>query len=292
MEAGQAVTNEPNAEQVEYWNEVSGAKWVALQEVLDAQIGPLGLAAMDRVGVAPGDVVIDVGCGCGDTSLTLAQRVGDRGRVLGLDLSGPMLARASERAQQGRVANVAFVQGDAQIHDFEAGAFDLLFSRFGVMFFADPTAAFTNLRRALKPGARLGFVCWQSIRKNPWMLVPTLAMAAEVELPPPPEPGSPGPFSLDDEDRIRAILGGAGFESIAIEPLEAQLAIAGGGDLDAAVDLTMKLGPVGRVMAQADADTRARVRRAVEAALAPYETAAGVRLDAAASLVTARNPAG
>jgi len=291
MEAGEAVTDAPNAEQIEYWNEVSGEKWVALQEVLDAQIGPFGRAAMDRVGVEAGNAVIDVGCGCGDTTLTLAERVGPRGRVTGLDLSGPMLARARARARDGGVSNVEFVQADAQTHRFERGPYDVLFSRFGVMFFADPTAAFSNLRRALAPRARLGFVCWQAIRLNPWMLVPTLAMASEVELPPPPAPGSPGPFSLDDDDRIRGILRSAGFEQIEIEPLEQQIAIAGGADLEAAVDLTMKLGPVGRLMAGAEADLRERVRDSIRGALLPYETAAGVCLDAAASVVTARNPA-
>jgi SAM-dependent methyltransferase len=284
-----APSGGPNAEQIEYWNQTSGSKWVALQEVIDAQIRPLGLAAMDRARIAPGESVIDIGCGCGDSSLELAERVGAGGSVLGFDLSAVMLARARERARERGISNVSFVQADAQTHRFEGASHDVLFSRFGVMFFADPVPAFTNIRRALVPGARLAFVCWQELKRNAWMLVPVLAISKHVELPPPPEPGSPGPFAFADAERLRGILTKAGFESVSIEPEERTLALAGGGDLDQAVDLALQLGPTGRLLAGAEAAVRDRARESVRDALAPYAGAAGVSLDCAAFVVTARN---
>jgi SAM-dependent methyltransferase len=285
-----APINEPNAEQITYWNDVSGAKWVALQEVLDSQIGPLGAAAMDRAQIAPGEAILDVGCGCGDSSLQLAERVGPGGRVIGFDISAPMLTRARERAREQGISNLGFVQADAQTHTFEGKGHDVLFSRFGVMFFADPVAAFANLRRALLPGARLAFVCWQELKRNPWMLVPVLAIAKHVEMPPPPEPGSPGPFAFADAERLRGILTAAGFDRVAIEPEEGGIALAGGADLDAAVDLALQLGPTARLLAGADAEVRDRARDSVRDALAPYATPTGVSMECAAFVVTALNP--
>jgi SAM-dependent methyltransferase len=244
---------------------------------------------MDRASIMPGESVLDVGCGCGDTSLDLASRVGAAGFVSGIDLSAVMLARARERALERRMSNVEFVQADAQTHAFERTGYDALFSRFGVMFFADPVAAFANLRRALAPGARLAFVCWQELKRNPWMLVPVLAMAKHVEMPPPADPTAPGPFAFADAERLRGILSQAGFADISIESEEQSLTLAGGGDLDRAVDLVQQLGPVGRLLAGVDAAVRARVRDSVYEALTPYATPTGVRLDGAAFVVTALN---
>src|SRR5881397_1025438 len=138
-----------NAEQIRYWNEAAGPKWVAFQKVIDAQISPLGEQVMDRAGIAPGDRVIDVGCGCGDTTIALGRRVAPGGEALGIDVSAPMLARAEDAARTAGVRNVHFENADAQTHRFPPGAFDLVWSRFGVMFFTDPPAAFANLRTAL-----------------------------------------------------------------------------------------------------------------------------------------------
>src|SRR5216117_3300197 len=140
---------EANAEQIRYWNEAAGPKWVSFQKVIDAQIAPLGERAMDRAGIAPGERVIDIGCGCGDTTIALARRVGPAGLVLGIDVSAPMLARAADADREAGVAHVRFEHADAQTHRFPAQAFDVLYSRFGVMFFSDPAAAFGNLRTAL-----------------------------------------------------------------------------------------------------------------------------------------------
>src|SRR5438477_469726 len=144
----------PNAEQIRYWNETAGPKWTAFQQVLDEQLGALGRRAMDRAGVARRERVIDVGCGCGDTTIELGRRVGPQGTVLGVDVSTPMLERAATQARAAQLANVRFENTDAQTHRFSPGQCDLVFSRFGVMFFADSVTAFTNLRAALQPCAR------------------------------------------------------------------------------------------------------------------------------------------
>src|SRR5881628_2723223 len=161
---------------------------------------------MERARIGAGERVIDIGCGCGDTTIALARRVGPAGLVLGIDVSAPMLARAADAAREAGVAHVRFEHADAQTHRFPAQAFDVLYSRFGVMFFSDPAAAFGNLRTALRPGGRLGFVCWQAVPENPWIAVPLEAAAQHMALPPPPAPGAPGPFSFADPERVRRIL--------------------------------------------------------------------------------------
>jgi SAM-dependent methyltransferase len=285
-----AAANEPNAEQIAYWNEVSGPKWVALDALLDEQIAAFGRAAMDRLGVAPGDSVLDVGCGCGSTSVELALRVGPSGRVVGLDISRVMLERARERVREAGRRNVEFVNADAQTHAFEGNSTNLLFSRFGVMFFEDPARAFRNLRTALAPGGRLGFVCWQSLQKNPWMLVPLAAAAPHIALPPRPAEGAPGPFAFADTERVRGILAAAGFEAICFEPEEREIPVGGGGNLEATVDFVLQMGPAGQAFREAGPELRERVRAAVSEALEPFVGNDGVRMEAAAMLVTASSP--
>lgn len=275
-----------NAEQIAYWNEVSGPRWVAAQHLLDEQISPLGLAAMERAAPTPGERVLDVGCGCGQTSLQLAERVGPTGRVLGVDVSGPMLARAAERAREAGAGHVSFQRADAQTHGF-APEFDLLFSRFGVMFFEDPVAAFANLRSALRPGGRLILLCWQELRRNDWMRIPVMTVAQHVPLPPPPEPGAPGPFAFGDAERVRGILSRAGFGAVEIDPHETQMAIRGGGALDESVDFLLQLGPTLKALQEADETQRARAREALREELRPYLSDAGVVMNAATWIVSA-----
>ena len=275
----------PNAEQIRYWNETLGPRWVEMEELLDAQIAPLGLSAMERARAARGERALDVGCGCGQTSLQLAERVGPAGRVLGIDVSAPMLARARARAA-GR-ANLDFAEADAQTHRFERDG-DLVFSRFGVMFFADPPAAFANLHRALRPGGRIAFVCWQAIDRNAWMLVPLRALAGIAPVPAPPAPGAPGPFAFADPERLRGILSKAGFAEIALEPNEGELSLGAGGNLDRAVEFALQIGPVAAALREASADVRGRAADAVRTALAPLVTPRGVVAPYAAWIATAR----
>ena len=173
MPDGSTQDEGPNAQQAKYWNDVAGPKWVALAEAINGQIQPIGHAAMERARIERGQRVLDVGCGCGQTSLELAQRVGEQGHVDGLDLSEPMLAEA--RVRGAELKNLQFTAADVQVHGLEEAAYDRIFSRFGVMFFDDPEAAFANLRGALAPGGQLTFVCWQEIGSNPWMAVPGAA---------------------------------------------------------------------------------------------------------------------
>jgi SAM-dependent methyltransferase len=280
-----------NAEQVRYWNEVAGPRWVRFQERLDREIAGLGRLAIERAELAEGESVLDVGCGCGGTALELARRVGPRGRVLGVDISGPMLARARERAAAEGVAQLQLLQADAQTAALEAGAFDLLFSRFGVMFFADPVAAFANLRRALRPGGRLAFVCWQRLPDNPWMLVPIGALARHLPLPPPPPPGAPGPFAFADAERVRGLLESAGFARVETHDVREPLSL-GGGSLDDAVEFALEIGPAASALREAGAgpELRAKIAAEVRDALAPFVGPGGSpSLPSAAWIFTARS---
>jgi SAM-dependent methyltransferase len=285
------VSEAPNAEQLRYWNEVAGPRWVRFQERLDREIAGLGLLALERAALAEGEAVLDVGCGCGGTSLEIARRVGPRGRVLGLDISRPMLALARERQAEAGAAQLRFEEADAQTAALEPGAFDVLFSRFGVMFFADPAAAFTNLRRALRPGARLAFVCWQRLPDNPWMMVPMGALAKHLPLPPPPPPGAPGPFAFADAARVQGLLEAAGFSSVEAGDVREPLRL-GGGSLDDAVEFALEVGPAASVLREAGAgpELRAQVAASVREALEPYAAGGSPSLPSAAWIFTARNP--
>jgi SAM-dependent methyltransferase len=279
----------PNAEQITYWNEHSGPKWVARQALLDAQLASFGEAAIEAARVQAGERVLDVGCGCGDTTLAVARRVGAGGRAVGVDLSAPMLARARERAAAERLANAEFLQADAQTHPLAPASFDAVVSRFGVMFFADPTAAFRNLRTALVPGGRLAFACWQSLPENPWMLVPVMAAAQHVPLPPPPAPGAPGPFSFAERARVEGILSGAGFADVEFRTFAPEMTLGGEVGLDGAVEFLIQLGPMAAALREANRpELLPAVTAAVREALAPYVTPRGVVMASKAWIVTGR----
>ena len=281
--------SEPNAEMRTYWNEQGGPTWVAMQERMDAQIAAHGALGLALLAAQPGERVLDVGCGCGDTSLAIARSVAPGGRVLGVDISGPMLARARERAAAARLANLAFELADAQIHAFEPAAFDALFSRFGVMFFDAPSKAFANIGRALCKGARLAFVCWQPPAANPWVSVPMAALAGVLPLPAPPPPEAPGPFAFADPERVRKLLEQAGFRDVAARG--ERLPMSFGTPAEAAAFLT-EIGPAARAVREAGAhgDVRARVEAAFRSALAPHHKDGRVALDYAVWLVSARWP--
>jgi SAM-dependent methyltransferase len=282
--------SEANAEQRSYWNEQAGPVWVENQERLDQQIRPHGELALAALAPARGERVLDLGCGCGETALALAGRVGAEGFVLGVDLSEPMLARARARAAAGGLGQLEFLAADAQTAALGEARFDAAFSRFGVMFFAAPEVAFTNVRRALVPGGRIAFVCWRPVSENAWVLVPMQAAAPLFpSLPAPPPPGAPGPFSFGDAARVRRILEAAGFDDIQIEP--ADLAMApGGGDLDAAAEMFLDVGPLGSALREMGAgpELRERTRQAVRRAFEPHLRNGRVELGSAVWLVQAR----
>lgn len=276
-----------NSDQIAYWNATAGETWASMQDLLDHQFQPISARVLQALAAAEGERVLDVGCGCGATTLAIAQAVGGGGRVLGADISRPMLAVARARIAQAGLRQAEAMEADAQAHAFEPGAFDAAFSRFGVMFFAQPQAAFANIRRAIRPGGRLAFVCWRPLIENPWMLVPAVAALQRLgEAPPAADPLAPGPFAFADPDRVRGILDGAGFADVSLTPFDQPI---GPPSLEAGVALAMKVGPLGAVLRE-QPDKAPMVVDAIREALAPYVTPDGVRLPSATWIVQARNP--
>ncbi len=269
--------------QAEFWNEAGGKMWVDNIEQTHALLKPLGDVIQDRAAVCEGESVLDIGCGGGLNSVELAARVGPAGHVLGVDVSEPILDYA--RAQPDMPPNLEFLCADAATEDLGSASFDLLFSRFGVMFFDNPKAAFTSLRGTLKPGGRLAFICWQAPALNTWLSVP---MAAIFEVVPPPEPQpdprAPGPFAFAEEAWVREILDDAGYADIAIESLELDMPM---GARDDAVSYMMRFGPAVELLAQADENQRNEVERRICDAFTPFTREGVVTGPTATWIVTA-----
>jgi len=231
-------TNSSNIAQIEYWNTEAGETWAKFQEALDRQIETLGLAAMNTLKPEGGEHIIDIGCGCGQTSLDLGSRVGAAGSVVGVDISKHMLEVALRRLRLAPNLRVAFSLLDAQSDDLGHGRFDAAFSRFGVMFFSDPVVAFANIRRSLKPNGRLVFLCWRPLNQNPWMREPL--EAALPLLPPiaPYDPMAPGPFAFADAGRVQSILAAAEFGSVKVSPFDAAI---GGANVEQTLQLALNV---------------------------------------------------
>lgn len=276
----------PNAEMRTQWNDRSGPQWVALQPRLDAQLAPVTDAILDGLALPPDARALDVGCGTGALSLALASRL-PAGRVVGADLSAPMLAHARQRAAAQGLASVSFVEADAQVTDL-GGPYDLVVSRFGVMFFDDPVAAFGNLLRATRAGGALRFVCWQPAVRNPWVMVPLKAAEAVLGPQALPGPDAPGPFALGDDAKIRSVLDVAGWRDVRVEPWVHPLALGGGGSLDDAAEFLTRIGPTARAMQDAPEALREAVKIRLRDALAPHLRADGPVLDGAMWRVSAR----
>jgi SAM-dependent methyltransferase len=277
-----------NAAQAEFWNGPVGRRWLDRSEWQDVMLRPVDERLLAAASPRPGERVIDVGCGCGATAIDFAGRVSPGGEVTGIDLSEPMLARARELSPERLSLN--FVSGDAAVYQFPPGSADLVVSRFGVMFFADPALAFGNLAKALRPGGRIAFACWRAAKLNPWMTTPVREALKHV--PPLPESGpeDPGPFAFASEERVHKILLEAGYNEIAVTPRDLLLDIARGGGLEAAVAAALTVGPMGRMLdGQTDA-VRAAVAADVRAALAERAIGDSVPLGAAIWIVTARKP--
>jgi SAM-dependent methyltransferase len=274
----------------ELWNARAGAAWIRQQQRTDRQLESFGHALMAKLEPRPGERVLDVGCGCGQTTIELGQRVAPGGAVVGVDISDEMLAYARSRAVREGAQNVEFVHADAERAPFEDGKYDVVFSRFGVMFFENAQNAFENLRRALTSKGRLGFVCWQAFERNPWSRLPLRAVqdALQIrELPPLFIEGSRGPFAFADPDLVRGILEGAGFRGIAIDRFETQMRVGASTALDDIVEYASEIGPAARLIAAQDPELRPRGVAALRECFASLLTAEGVVLDAAAFLVTA-----
>jgi SAM-dependent methyltransferase len=282
---GVGVTDDSNLHQAEFWDELAPA-WAAGEHHTELVAGRFGALAIDRLDLEAGQRVLDVGCGTGATTLELARAVAPNGEALGVDISAAMVKIARDRggAQDGARFEVA----DVQVDDVDAGPFDAAFSRFGVMFFADPAAAFVRIRTLLRPGGRLAFCCWQDLFSNEWMFVPGAAVIGVTgELPPMPGPGEPGPFSLADPAHVVALLSDAGFEDVDVTP-QSELVVLPETNIESIVDMSRHVGPVHEALRDADDDLTSRVLAAVRDALLAKVTDGELRLSAAALIASAR----
>lgn len=281
-------TDAANADQVAYWNGRAGERWTSQQAVQDTIFIPVTERLLEHARPQPGERVIDVGCGCGETSVAFGKRVGASGHVLGVDISERMLARAREIAPAD--LPITFALADATTYPFPDGAADLLVSRFGVMFFAEPARSFANLRKGLRRGGRLTFICWRGAKENPWLMVPLQAVYRHVPRMPPVGPEDPGPFAFASSERVERILRDAGFADIHIAPDDLSLDIAAGGGLEAAVETAVIIGPANRALEEAAPDARAAAVDAVRHDLKPFAKGSGVWLGGAVWIVSATVP--
>jgi len=270
-----------------YWNEVAGPHWTELQPQIDAQMDAAGCAVLADLAVQPGELALDVGCGCGHTVLQLAGLVGGTGRVLGVDLSKTMLERARNRADHAGYHNVDFLRADAQVHAFAQQSYDLVFSRFGTMFFPEPVEAFRNLRAALRHGGRAGFACWQGPEANEWAEVPLRAVAGVIEVPE-VDTDAPGPFSLCKRDKVERVLHAAGFSAVYVKAVDLVLPFGGAQTLEQAVSFAKRVGPAAPLIRNADAALQPDLEECLRVALTPYVGERGVWMAASIFVVTSR----
>ena len=273
-----------NADQIAYWNGPGGRRWIPRQDMQDAVFTPITEALFARAGLMPGERAIDVGCGCGATTLEIARRVGPAGGAIGVDVSAPMLERARERALPG----AEFLLADVTTHAFAPGAADIALSRFGVMFFADPALAFANLRNGLKPGGRLVFACWREPKLNAWQMVPLKAACRHVPRLPEAGPEDPGPFAFADPARVQRILAAAGFAEIVLTPVDLDLDLAAGEGFEAGLTTAQEIGAASRALEGQPEALRAAAAEEIRAALAPYQRGQSLPLGAAIWIVSAK----
>ena len=265
-----------NLDQQEFWNNFKGKLWVDMQPRIDEMLRPFGEKAMSALNPQSGEKILEIGCGTGTMTLALADRIKTSGEVLGADISRPMLQKAIARAKAISEQSIAFVETDAQVHAFPKGIFDAIFSRFGVMFFEDPIAAFRNFHSAVRPGGRLAYVCWADRKDNPWIRIPTGASKAFLDIPPPPEDDAPGQFAMEREARVREILGEAGWTSIELERFDIDHSL--GENVVDAAGFISQMGPMSEPFALADNETKKQCLAVIENALKPYEGPTGVRM--------------
>jgi SAM-dependent methyltransferase len=278
--------SQANSEQQQFWDRRAPA-WEKRADSLDSIADSYGVPVMEALGLEPGQRVVDIGCGPGSTSIQLARRIGNQGEVVGVDISSGMVAAAGRRASAAGLTNVRFLVADAQT-DPLGQDFDAAFSRFGVMFFGDPVAAFANIGRSMKPGGCLACAVWGPLADNPWMFVPTLAavqvLSTELAL---PEPGRPGPFSLDHADLVHEVLTAAGFVDTDVGRIDGSRHVTSEAAGDNVTTL-LAVGPLGEAYEAADEHTRDLAVEAVVSALEPYRHDEGWDLPGVALKVTAR----
>lgn len=271
-----------NQDQATHWNAAAGRNWVEMQPVLDRMFAGLLPPLLDAVAPGAGARILDIGCGAGALTLAAADRAGPSADCLGLDISEPLVAAA--RAEAGGIPNARFELADAQIHDFAPGGFDTVLSRFGVMFFDDPVAAFANIRRATRPGGALRFAAWRSPKDNPFMRVGRQAALPFVDLPL-PDPEAPGQFAFADRERVQSILSASGWRDIAIEPLDVPCSIS----VRDLPTYTTRLGPLGPLWAEFPPDLQSRLAEALREAFDVFVTGDEAVFTAGCWLVAAKS---
>ncbi|MEP9386249.1 class I SAM-dependent methyltransferase [Mesorhizobium sp. KR9-304] len=276
-------SSQPNLQQAALWNDGSGKAWVDLQPVLDEVLAPFERLVVDAGYPGEGGAVLDIGCGAGATTLAMARRVGKSGRCVGVDISEPLVALATARAQAERTANAEFVAADAQTYAFEPGRFDAVVSRFGVMFFDDPVAAFANIRRAARPGGRLAFVAWRSPAENDFMTAAARAAAPFLPPAPPPDPNAPGQFAFADGAKVSRILEASGWSSIEVERADVRCETSE----DNLMTYVTRLGPVGAALREVDRATAEKIMASLPPAFAGFRKDGAARFNAACWLVKA-----
>lgn len=276
-----------NQRQIEEWNGVSGARWLQYQERLDQALASFGTAALSAASPKLGERVLDVGCGCGATTLELAKLVGQNGYVLGVDISAQMIERARSRTLK-QIPSPNFEVADASLLKSDGIRFDLLFSRFGVMFFDQPVQAFSHLRRLLKPGGRLAFTCWRPLAQNEWVSLPLQVARPWLTDMPTADVHAPGPFALSDPDQTRRILSEAGFHDILFRPFDAGMKIGeGAAALQDATDFVFQIGPIARHLREQTASRQVDIRTAISAELSSCHGSDDVVLNASVWIITA-----
>jgi SAM-dependent methyltransferase len=248
--------------------------WAEVSVPLDLQLSPLGLRAMAALEVAQGETILDVGCGAGQTLLQLAERVGPGGRVIGVDIAPSLVELARRRAAD--FEHVRLLTDDAETFDLPSGSLDAVFSRFGVMAFANPVAAFSNLRRMLRPKGRLAFVCWRALPENEldYLSLRAAGLQDQADL---------TPFRFEDPEVIRGTLSAAGFNGIGVEPHDQKVS---SGDVDVMLSVLLRVGPLGRILRE-QPELREAAEPRVRDALAAVADGSGVWLNAATWIVTA-----
>jgi len=275
------------AKQFNDWNGPSGENWVKRQESQDKVLAPVSALLFAAAKLTPGERALDVGSGCGDTTLAAARQVGAGGEAFGVDISTPMVARAIARAAREKLG-ARFSVADAADYPFPPSHFDALISRFGVMFFPEPGKAFANMRKAVKPGGRVAFVCWQPLKVQEWMLIPLRAALKHVPRLPEPDPDEPGPFAFADEGKVTRILEGAGFSEVAFQPAEVTLDIAAGQGFEVGLAGAISIGPASRALREASEAQRAAGIDDIRKALEPFARGRSLPLGAKPWVVTAR----
>jgi SAM-dependent methyltransferase len=267
-----------------FWNGKGGDIWVARQDYTDITLAPVTDALLAFAAPSAGERVVDIGCGCGAPTLEFARAVGPSGCVAGFDISGPMLAEGERRASAAGIANVDWQQADPATAALDE--YDLLTSAFGVMFFGDRVAAFTNMRRAAAPYARMALVCWRTLGENPWMEVPMAAAARHLPPRPKPVPNAPGMFAFADPEHVTEVLTTAGWARPRFEKLDMDLDIAAGRGLEEAVVQSTQIGAVNSWLRNQPAEVISAVVASLREALAPYANGASVRLPGAMWLIS------